>query len=95
MNAEYVCTDSFHGSVFSILMHRKFCTFYRVKPTAGNSTHSRIDGLLSTFGLMDRKFNGNILDIKENIDYASVDEKLAEYKKDSLEFFKKALALSK
>lgn len=92
MNAEYVCTDSFHGSVFSILMHRKFCTFYRVKPTAGNSTHSRIDSLLSTFGLMDRRFNGNILDIREDIDYVSVDEKLVEYRRESMAFLKKALA---
>lgn len=95
MNAEYVCTDSFHGSVFSILMHRKFCTFYRVKPTAGNSTHSRIDSLLNTFGLIDRKYNGNILDIKNDIDYVSVDEKLVEYKRESMDFLKKALAYKK
>lgn len=95
MNAEYVCTDSFHGSVFSILMHRKFCTFYRVKPTAGNSTHSRIDSLLNILGLIDRKYTGNIFDIKKDIDYASVDEKLINYRNKSMEFFKKALAYRK
>ncbi|MCR8918311.1 polysaccharide pyruvyl transferase family protein [Bacteroides sp. ET225] len=94
MNAEYVCTDSFHGSVFSILMHKKFCTFYRVKPTKKNSTHSRIDNLFSIFGLQDRKFSGNILDIKNEIDYNIIDKKLITYRKESLDFFRKSLELS-
>lgn len=95
MNAEYVCTDSFHGSVFSILMHRKFCAFYRVKPSASNSTHSRIDSLLDRFGLMDRIFSGNIFDIKKDIDYASVDEKMSEFRNFSLDYLKTALKLAK
>ena len=28
-NAEFACTDSFHGSGFSILNHKKFVTFNR------------------------------------------------------------------
>lgn len=94
MNAEFVCTDSFHGTVFSILMHRKFCTFYRVKPTSSNSTHSRIDSLLDIFGLTNRKFNGNIFDIKQDIDYDMVDDKLLEYRKKSMCFLEKALNLA-
>ena len=94
MNAEYICTDSFHGSVFSILMHKKFCTFYRVKPTKKNSTHSRIDNLLRIFGLESRKFSGNILDIKENIDYEAVDKGLLPFREESMFFFKKALSLA-
>lgn len=95
MNAEYVCTDSFHGSVFSILMQRKFCTFYRVQPTSAASTHSRIDSLLGTFGLSDRKYSGNIYDIKKEIDYAAVEEKLTAYRQESMNFFSRALALAK
>lgn len=94
MNAEYVCTDSFHGTVFSILMHKKFCTFYRVKPSASNSTHSRIDNLLDIFGLSTRKFHGDILAISQDIDYVMVNEKLDKYRNSSLNFFKAALAMA-
>ena len=93
-NATYVCTDSFHGTVFSILLHKSFVTFYRVKPTSSISTHSRIDSLLSIFGLSSRKFNGNISAIQEKIDYSSVDIVLEKFRKESLEFFEEGLRLS-
>lgn len=93
-NAEYVCTDSFHGTVFSIIMHKKFCTFYRIKPTHHNSTHSRIDNLLNIFKLNEQKFSGNILNITKDIDYNTVDKILINYRKESLDFFQTALALS-
>ena len=93
-NAAYVCTDSFHGTIFSILTHRKFITFYRVNPKRRNSTHSRIDSILTLFQLTDRKFNGDILAIKNEIDYTKVDNALNTYRQKSLDFFKKALALS-
>lgn len=95
MNAEYVCTDSFHGTVFSILMHKKFITFYRVNPKRGNSTHSRIDSLLNKFGLLDRLFKGNILSIRENIDYNRVDKIMKDFREDSMNFLINALAISK
>lgn len=93
-NAKYVCTDSFHGTVFSILMHRKFCTFYRTKPSASNSTHSRVDNLLNIFNLINRKFNGDIMVIQEEITYANIEDKLREYRAKSLDFLKRALALA-
>lgn len=93
-NAAYVCTDSFHGTVFAILTHRKFVTFYRVNPKVGNSTHSRIDSLLNMFGLSERKFNGDVLAIEQEIDYLKVDEIMAKYRKKSLDFFEKALKLA-
>ena len=92
--AAYVCTDSFHGTVFSILMHRRFITFYRTKPTAGNSTHSRIDSLLNTFGLSSRIYRNDINPVLAEIDYDKVDQKLAEYREKSLAFFRDALALA-
>ena len=93
-HAEYVCTDSFHGSVFSILMHKKFCVFYRVKPTHGNSTHSRIDSLLHIFGLEACKFAGDIMDIRKHINYEAVDERLLPFRENSMAFLKKALSLT-
>lgn len=93
INAEYVVTDSFHGTVFSILLHKKFVTFYRVKPSTTGSTHSRIDSLLSIFDLNNRKYNGNILSIAEAIDYDKVDPICDKIRKRSLDFLQKALKL--
>lgn len=89
--AKYVCTDSFHGTVFSIITHRKFITFYR---ELGQSTNSRIDNLLSTFGLADRLYKGKIEYCLTEIDYDAVDNILCEYRKESLSFFKEACSLA-
>ena len=91
-HAAYVCTDSFHGTVFSIIMHKNFFTFYRA---LGQSTNSRIDSLLSTFNLTDRLcFNKIEESDKSDINYSEVDIKMTEYKKDSMVFLEKALALA-
>ena len=52
--AEYVCTDSFHGTVFSIIYSRNFFTFKRCNKKASLSTNTRITSLLTRVGLMDR-----------------------------------------
>lgn len=60
MCAEYVLTDSFHGSVFSILFKKNFFVFDR---DGGMSMSSRIDTLLEKFNLKNRKFNKTEEDI--------------------------------
>ena len=52
--AEYVCTDSFHGTVFSIIYSRNFFTFKRFNKKASLSTNTRLTSLLTRIGLMDR-----------------------------------------
>lgn len=49
--ADFVATDSFHGSVFSIIFQRQFCVFKRFADTNKLSQNSRIDTLLSTYNL--------------------------------------------
>lgn len=89
-HAEYILTDSFHGSVFSILHHKKFMTFNRF--TAGvNSRNSRIDSLCTLLGLSERRFNGNVTDIEKDIDYLAVEEKLSKLRADSIEYLEAAL----
>jgi hypothetical protein len=51
-NADYVLTDSFHGSVFSILFHKNFYVFNRNE--GGSSMGSRLETLLNKFLLRDR-----------------------------------------
>ena len=52
-NAQLICTDSFHGTVFSILFNRPFLILNRVEKGMPDMT-SRIDTLLELFGYQDR-----------------------------------------
>lgn len=54
-NSEIVCTDSFHGTVFSILYHKKFVVFPRKEESSSGNMNSRIDTLLKIFTLNNRR----------------------------------------
>ena len=89
LNAKYVLTDSFHGTIFSIMLEKQFITFYRVKPTTSGSTHSRIDSLLSKFLLQDRLFKSDIYnEINEPINYSEVTPKVCKFRIESLNLLK-------
>lgn len=90
--AEYVLTDSFHCSAFSIQFKRKFITFYRFKSSSKGSRNSRIDSLLGTFGLQDRLYQGDILKVMDDIDYNTVHKKLKAYREKSIDFLKESLS---
>lgn len=90
-NAECVMTDSFHASVFSLQFHRNFYTFNRFENGNGNSTSSRIDSLLGTVELMDRKVKdgATIADLSDmKIDYSKVDELLVQFRASSVEYLR-------
>lgn len=77
--AEFVLTDSFHGTIFSILHHKQFITFNRYDEKTKHSKNSRIDSLCDLLGLGDRRFNGNSSEQAEQvIAYNIVDAKVAE-----------------
>ncbi len=95
-DAKYIVTDSFHGSVFSILFQKKFMTFYRKDPNAKGSTHSRIDSLFNIFGLSNRLFKTNLYsEIQQDIDYEYTNEVLAQMREESIKFLSDSLLLSK
>lgn len=93
-NAEYVCTDSFHCSVFSILYKRQFFTFRRYNRNTKQSTNSRLDTLFHMAGITGRLLTG-----KENIDdclkietnFESVHKKLEGIRQKSYEYLLAAL----
>ena len=93
--AQYVCTDSFHCSVFSILFHKKFMSFYRYQSDSNGSRNTRIDNLLSRFMLTDRIYNGDVGVIHADIDYDAVDRKLKDYRDESQTFLENELKLAK
>lgn len=90
-NAEYVCTDSFHGSVFSSLYHKKFIVFNRYAESDKASKNTRIESLCANLGLESRRFSGDIcVRINQDIDYVEVDKKLSEIRKYSYEYLESA-----
>ena len=74
--ARYVCTDSFHGSCFSIIHKKQFMVFNRYTEKSKHSKNSRIDTLCHNLGLEDRRFDGKIEAITQPIDYDTVYKKL-------------------
>lgn len=93
-NASYVCTDSFHGTVFSTIFKRQVLTFYRFNSSSSNSRNSRIDSLFQLFGMQERLFKEGMdafSAISKEIDYEKVHKTIAELRKDSHEYLKSAL----
>lgn len=93
-NAEYVFTDSFHCSVFSILYKKNFFTFSRFAEGSKQSTNTRIDNLLHITGLEDRRMTKDktvdgVINYKGPFD--GVDDKLNAYRKSSMEYLHNAL----
>ena len=88
--AEYVLTDSFHGSVFSILNEKLFCTFNRFNNGTG-SRNSRIDSLCQQLNLESRRYDGDIFKVQTQIDYNKVNHLREERRKESLQYLTTAL----
>lgn len=58
-NAQYIVTDSFHGSVFSILNRKIFFTSRRIKKKGILDTNNRLDSLFDTLGVTGRLITGD------------------------------------
>ncbi len=98
-NAELVLTDSFHATVFSILFNTNFITFSRHKESG---MENRIDTLLKTFSLKDRKYRADetcklLKDLKLNPkvvqkkDFSQVEQVLAKERKRAETFYLKCM----
>lgn len=90
--ASLFLTDSFHGAVFSILFEKPFVVFSRQGRSLTMS--SRIDTLLTTFRLMERKWEHQ--DGKENhfsVDYSGVAAILKAERSKALDYLRGALSV--
>lgn len=93
-NSEMVCTDSFHGTVFSLIYGKKFFTFMRFSDKATLSTNSRITTLLKMLQVEDRLVNKDAdVDalLGQQMDIPKIQNRLNEFRKESLDYLKKAL----
>lgn len=91
-SAKYVFTDSFHGTVLSLLYHRQFVIY-----AAEKEKLSRITSLLKLVGLENRLFTkeDNMDEIQRvltvPIDYTEVDRILNRQRAESIDYLRKAL----
>lgn len=89
-SARFVITDSFHGTVFSIIFNRPFLTV--ANPRRGTT---RLKGLLSQFGLEDRLVDtldsSSDLLFQRNINWPLVNNRLQLYREDSLRYLRDSL----
>ena len=92
-NAFLICTDSFHGCIFSIIYDRPFVAFDREEENMSNMG-SRIDTLIDNFRLKDRRYNGKDITSKNlNHNYSEAYKILEKEREKSFNFLKKSLII--
>lgn len=89
-HADYVITDTFHGTVFSIKYQKKFGTIIR------DSNRQKLGDLMERFGVMERQICDleeirKVLNNEEGID--KIKERLLEERKRALFYLREALHL--
>ena len=87
-NAQYVVTNSFHGTAFSLIFNKELYVF------DNKERGSRITGLLEKAGLSSRINEERIIE-QENVDYSVVENNLKEHIALSKEFLLNALNAKK
>ena len=91
-NADYIITDTFHGTVFSIKNNKQFVSLVRMGTEGNYGNSAKMLDLLNTFGLGDRRLTKlSDLDKKltDKIDYIPVNKRIKEEKVKSLNYLKK------
>ena len=92
-NAEYVLTDSFHGTAFSINFNKKFLCELN---TDKNNVNSRLESLFDLLNLKNRTIDSlqKLDKIYDNIDYNNINNILNNERRKSLNYLKMSLGLN-
>lgn len=93
-NAEFILTDSFHATAFSIIFNKNFYVLKRFSDNSSKSQNSRIYHLLNMTNLSNRiwkdDFYSDISDIKDSI-WEQVNNRVCEQRELSSLWLKEAL----
>lgn len=86
-SAQFVITDTFHGTIFSIKSHCKFLTIIR------ESNKNKLSDLLQRLALEERMYNSGDISkiIKKEIDYKKVDFLIEKEKEKTVRYLKENL----
>jgi len=93
-NAEYVLTDSFHATVFSVIFERSFYTCLRNSDGENHNMNSRIYSLMSLINMEERCIRAeNVKDfqIVKLDDYTEINKKVEFARKNSVHYLYSAL----
>lgn len=96
-HANYICTDSFHCCVFSIIFHKSLFPFYRFDPQsiAKKSTNGRLESLLETLKMGRRLVSSKEVPdclLKETLDYNVIQSEINRLRKESMNFLYSSLS---
>lgn len=89
-NASFICTDSFHGTMFSINFGKDFVSFPKRNDADINSDNNRLYDVLQVFGLEERLGTGDNI-ATTPVDYEAVNKKLTELRESSRHYLKNAM----
>ena len=93
-NARYICTDSFHGTMFSLIYGKDFFTFRRFSGKWTLSTNTRIDSIAEKLSIQSRLVSETDTPeamLSRDYDAQAVQERLRDFRASSLEFLKHSL----
>lgn len=92
-HAQFVLTDSYHGSIFSILFEKNFLYLKRFNDSDQNCQNIRILSLFERVGLLNRIVEGKKFspDDLKPINYRAIDDILRVFREQSREFLRDAL----
>lgn len=88
-NAEYVCTDSYHGLIFSLIFNKNVFIFKRFTDESKASQNSRVYTLTRLLGIEDRildELNLNKMSNFDKIDYLDINEKMKKCSEKSIKW---------
>ena len=91
-HAEFVLTDSFHGTAFSLLFNKELYVFKREHVGEKIDMLSRLESILDFAGLRDRFVSlEQPFEIQEHIDYPTVNKRIDKLRAESEVYLKNAL----
>ncbi len=91
MDADFVCTDSFHATALSINLSKPFVEFMRFDNTDPASQNSRIFDLLGSFGLSERVYDAESNRWAKAIVYSVAQERLNKARASSIRFLEDSI----
>lgn len=89
--AQIVLTDSYHGTIFSLLFHKDFRTFVRFKSDDPINQNSRILQLDSYFGISSRIVSPDKDLSDADFDYEAFENRLSELRETSLDYLRTSI----
>lgn len=88
-NADYVVTDTFHGTIFSVITHKKFAVFGRCGKEKGVTNQEKLDDLLKRLELTDKRVDNleNLEQVLElPVDFSKLDTFRAKEREKTLKY---------